>query len=798
MVDVLRSVRWRKVRGDLGQYRARTALVVASIAVGAFAVGMIAGTDVLLRQNLNEGYAAVRPAAASIFTATGFDREMVDAVRAMPGVDDATGRRSVVVRLLDEDGSSREMLLTALPDFTEQRIDLVEPEAGRFPPRQGEIAFERSALRLMDVAPGETVRIRAPGGRERDLTVSGLAHEPGATPAFYLGRVNAYATFETLEDLGWDDAFDELRIRVDDPTATRVEVAQIADEVRSRLEQAGVTVTFSQVPEPGQHPANELLQAVFVSLGSIGLLSLIMSGFLVANTVSVIISQQTRQIGLMKAVGGSDSQIAGIYFALVLAYGLLALAIAIPLAALAAFGLTTFAAGLLNFDVIDPWMPVSAIGLQVVIGLLTPLIAGAIPVWRGVRMTAREAISDGAGVGHYGESRLDALLSRLRGLSRPALLSIRNTFRRKTRLLLTLVALALGGTVFMTVFTVRDSLFATLDETVRYFNYDVQVELSEPARATTVTAEALSVPGVEVVEPWRFSSAQRIRPDGTESAGRVTFGLPPGATTVRPVVMQGRWLLPGEGNALVATANLLGDEPDLEIGDPVTLRIQGRDTRWTLVGIVQSPTMVPFLYVGSDALERSLGDVGRVGIVMVGTTDHSAAGQARIGAAVRDRLEAAGIGVAAITATSDITTTLFTLFDTLVVFLSVMAVLLGVIGGLGLAGTMTMNVVERSREIGIIRAIGATDQAVLLIFLAEGLLIGLIAWTLGLLLALPLSFVLSDALGQAFVQRPLAFQPSWQGAMLWFIVVFWLSTVGSILPAWRAARITVREVLAYE
>ena len=192
-----------------------------------------------------------------------------------------------------------------------------------------------------------------------------------------------------------------------------------------------------------------------------------------------------------------------------------------------------------------------------------PIVAAAIPVWRGGRMTVREALRDPGSVEHFGHGRLDRVLARLRGLPRPTLLSIRNTFRRKVRLALTLAALAVGGMVFMTVFTVRDSLYATLDDTVRYFNYDVQVELTEPAKASTVVEEALAVPGVTVAEPWRFASAQRIRPDGSESPARVTFGLPDGATTVRPVVMQGRWLLPGEGNALVVTANLLGDEPDL-------------------------------------------------------------------------------------------------------------------------------------------------------------------------------------------------------------------------------------------
>jgi putative ABC transport system permease protein len=127
-----------------------------------------------------------------------------------------------------------------------------------------------------------------------------------------------------------------------------------------------------------------------------------------------------------------------------------------------------------------------------------------------------------------------------------------------------------------------------------------------------------------------------------------------------------------------------------------------------------------------------------------------------------------------------------------------MALLLGIIGGLGLTGTMTMNVVERSREIGIIRAIGATDGAVRRIFVGEGLVIGLIAWAAGALLSLPLSKLLSDMLGEVFVERPLAFSPSLAGLLVWLAIVVVLSVLGSLVPAWRASRIAVREVLGYE
>jgi putative ABC transport system permease protein len=794
-------VRWRKVAGDLGAYRARTVLVVASIAVGVFAVGSILGGDAILGESLDAAAEASRPANATFYTAVGFDRALVDAVDTMPGVAEAEGRRSVIVRLVSVDGrdvGSRELQLTALPDFSDQRIDVVEGQSGAFPPRRGELSVERSALRVIELAAGQTVTIRTPGGDEHVLDVSGLAHEAGASPAFYFGRLNGYVTFETLADLGWSDDFDELRIRADDPTADRAEIQALADAVRQRIERAGPPVTFALIPEPGRHPSQELIGAVFLVLGFLGFLSLLVGGFLVINTIAVIMAQQTRQIGIMKAVGGTGRQIAGLYLGLVLAYALVALAIAIPLAAVGSYLLAVLAAGLLNFDVSRTLVPLHVIAIELAIGVLVPVIAALVPVRHHARVPVHEALADSGAGDHFGHGVVDRLLGRMRGLSRPALLSVRNTFRRKGRLALTLAALAIGGAVFMTIFTVRSSLSSTLEDTVRYFDYDVQVELTEPAREERLVEETLRVPGVVAAEPWRFASSIRVRPDGSESQSLVTFGLPDDSQTVDPIILAGRWLLPGEGNALVATANILRDEPDIRLGDPVVLRVNGRAATWTLVGIVQSPTMAPFLYVGSGALDRVTGRLGDAGIVMVRTEDHTPEGQASSARAIREHLEAVGIGVAATTTTTDVMGTIDTLFATLVLFVSVMAVLLGLVGGLGLAGTMTMNVVERAREIGIIRAIGASQRAVLLIFVAEGVVIGLLAWGVGAGLSLPLSKLISDQLGDVFVQRPLAFAPSLEGFLIWLAVVLVLSVLGSLAPAWRAARMAVREALAYE
>jgi putative ABC transport system permease protein len=325
------------------------------------------------------------------------------------------------------------------------------------------------------------------------------------------------------------------------------------------------------------------------------------------------------------------------------------------------------------------------------------------------------------------------------------------------------------------------------------------VELGSTERTSVLVDTAEEVPGVVAAEPWRFASTQLVSSAGGEGRATFAFGLPPNAQSVRPTILEGRWLMPDDGNAIVATANLRDDDPDLAVGDNITLRIDGRDTTWTLVGIAQSPTMRPFLYAPEGALERATGEVGRAGVLMiVGEPGMTRVEQDALGKAVREHLEAQGVDVAAATSAGMIRETQETVFNVLVLFLSSMAVLLGVVGGIGLTGTMTINVVERAREIGVLRAVGASDGSVLTIFLTEGVLIGALSWALGVLVAIPVSKLLSDALGMVFADRPLTWAYSVEGAIVWGVIVLILAAIASLLPSWRASRLAVREILAYE
>jgi putative ABC transport system permease protein len=136
--------------------------------------------------------------------------------------------------------------------------------------------------------------------------------------------------------------------------------------------------------------------------------------------------------------------------------------------------------------------------------------------------------------------------------------------------------------------------------------------------------------------------------------------------------------------------------------------------------------------------------------------------------------------------------------DTLVVFLLIMAILTAVVGAMGLTGTMGMNVLERTREIGIMRAIGADDRAVMRTIIAEGFVIGAMSFILAIILSIPFTYLLSTIVSLAVFQTPIDVIFTFTGYGIWFALVLVLSVVASIVPARNAARLTIREVLSYE
>lgn len=791
--------RVQKVLRDLGSNKMRTALVVLSIALGVFAVASMSISQVVLSRNIYDSYMAVNPPSARLDTDL-FQEDVLRAVRNMPIVGEADARYRLTARVLVGTDEWRSLTLYAIDDYEDIRINKIIPISGEWPPSRHGVLLERATLDYLGAQVDAPILVKTPSDKQRQMPVAGLVEDTAQVAPFLMGQGYGYITMDTLEWLGEQRGFNEVYIIAADKPYDRESALEVAAAVRDqRIEGNGLTVYSATVAQPGQHPLNDLLQTLVVMLSLFGWLSLLLSGFLVVNTVGALLTQQTRQIGIMKALGAGRDQVLLIYLMLVLVFGSIATLIALPLSALGAYGFCALILNLFNFHLQAFIVPVELVLFMGFVGVGTPLLTAFYPVLAGTRITVREAISS---QGQPGKSSvfhgIDRLIQQITVLPYPLLLSLRNTVRRKGRLLLTLVTLSLGGAMFVSVFSVYDSLFSTLDDITRYWQYDIEVDFHQPYLIERTEDDILGLPGVAAVESWSVKDAFRLRSDGSENEDIRIIAPATGSDFIEPVVLSGRWLLPEDENAIVINSDILREETDIRVGDVLTLKIDSQEIAWKVVGIITSQLNGSIAYVNHDYLARATRDTSHANRLVLQMEQHDAASLEAMRATLEAYFRRTGTFVSSIETNTEKRFQLEALFNIATSASFIMALIIALVGGIGLTGTMSLNVMERTREFGIMRSVGALTYDILQIVIVEGIFIGVMSSTAGILGAYPLGKVISELVGAAFLNAPLRYTFGTSGALIWFVVAIILAALASFLPAWRAAQFSVREVLAYE
>lgn len=795
------SPRWTKVFRDLTSNWVRTLLVVLSIGVGVYAVAVVMGGRGVLIREFDSDYAASVPPSAEMWTSD-FDEPVAQRLAEREDVLAAEARREVGVRYTSDDVVEDQttgwasMRLWALPEFRRTGVlKIVREETLSWPPKAGEIILEKSALQVAGFSVGETVTVEVASGKMLELRIAGFAHDINAIPAQFLGSETGFISTETLELLEEPDSMNYLSLKLDS-TLSRSSASRIAVDVRDTdLAAAGVRVLSLNVPEPGSHFLGDIFKAIVLLLLAMGVLSLALSGFLVVTTMQAIMAQQVRQVGIMKAVGGQRMQIARMYLIMVVVYGMFGSVIGIAAGLWTGRSLIEYAAGVLNFRVVDYFPPLWILLLDMGVGIVVPLLAASAPIHLGTTMPVVKALNSANTLPNFGHGLVDRLLGLIRGLPRPVALSLRNTFLRKGRLALTLTTLILASMVVMSVWSVRASTLQTSEDLGTRWNYDAQVFMARPQPRAELEREASKIDGVAYVETWVEGAATVARQDGTQDAR--ALGVPVDTRVIRKNLLSGEWLSNAKPQGVVVNTDITKALPNLGVGDNVRLTIAGEEEDFTVLGVTSSQLMGAVIYFNRDRLDSALGGTGSVSRMLVQTGRHDADTQARTADELERRLDDANLPISGTLTQFDQKTRLADQLNILVTFLAIMAGLLAAVGVIGLTGTMTINVLESTREIGVMRSIGASHGSIFGIYITEGVVIAVMAWAIGAVLSYPFSIWLTDALGKA-MSLPLSYTFSWSGIGIWFAAMTGIAVVASLLPSWRASQVSIRDAIAHE
>lgn len=774
---------WKKAFHDFWQQRARTVLVVFAIALGISAFAAILSSYAILTRELDQGYLATNPASA-VLRVDSIDNELVKAILQNPEVSDAEPRRTVSGQMKAGPVQWRNLVLFVVEDYGNIRVSKLVPEHGAWPPATGEMLIERDAFQVAKANIGDAVTVKTANGFEQPLVISGSVHDVGQAQARMENIVYGYINLATLVQLGEEPRFDQLNILVAQNRFDEDHIRRVAGDIERLIRSRGHEVGPVVIPQPGKHPHSDLTGILLLAMSSFGLFVLGLSGILVINLLTAMMASQVRQIGVMKAIGGTRRQVARIYLGQALFLGLAAVIVSVPLGVIGSRALCRYMALFLNFDINSFAVPLWVYLLVALIGIVAPLIAAVYPVWRGTATPVRVALSDfGLSQTSFGASAFDRALARIGGSVRFIAFAMRNSFRRRARFMLTLLTLAAGGLFFLSALNIRASMVNTLDRMFAARKSDLTVSFSKPYEFEKMRNAVSNTAGVTYAEGWFTTEA---------SFGDRRFGivaLPPDTQLLDFDIIEGRKLTKQDTDAIVIN-NALGKDPKMRVGETVILRIGPEEKAWRIVGLAReafAPASVGYIPL--------TGPVNSLRLALDKTDPDSISS---LKADLDRNLEVQGVRARASSTKSESRFGFDQHMLMIYVFLIAMSAIVGGVGGLGLMTTMSLNVLERRREMGVMRALGATPRDVWLIIVTEGVVIGFLSWTIAALLAWPISKAIGDFLVKVMFQSGLDFTFEPLGLVIWMLVSIGLSALASFLPAWRASSITVREALMYE
>lgn len=797
--------RWRKVLGDLWQYRVRTVLIVLTVALGALSVGVVVMINAILMPDSINQYRLRNPEQIRINLSKPVDDAMLSTVRSINGVSRAESRVKMTARIQLASAEYGNAMLIAIPPISEMQINQLRMADGsaRLPDLAlGEMFIERSSREAIGVIPDGNINVKIGGSEIKTLRLSAYVHDLSVWPYSFEPDIVAYVSVETLEQLASSGVSISpwIAITTEKTNADKAYLDQLAQNIIKATSSPGFTVDSVELFTSGDFFAAQSLQIFQIILLSLGVLAALLGASLIINNLTALLDQQVRQIAVMKTIGGTQGQIALVYFALVISYGLLAAVLAFPMAALGGYQVCRTIAALINIDMFGFRFPFEVTLSLVLSSIALPIIAALGPITHGLRQTVREALN------HYGVSSsefqlLGWLTEQLRFLPNHLAMSLRNVFRRRTRLLLTLSALALGGACLISIFNLRSAITSAIDYAMQCLKVDVILTLDRPVNTDKLESVANKIQGVEAAEGWGFTPAQFYAPGSITDSRRVLLLAPPPDSTMTPPDVDPKIFSGENENGVIITNQMLDRYPGLKIGDIVKIKIRERLVDFRIIRVyhmVGRPTD-PSLFVSYTYLNKLLDGPDQVHDLRLRVSAQNIDGQNAAANAVSEKLfETLGLNVTEINLGASLESSFSEPAEIILLFLFVMASLVVIVGGLGLTGTIHLNVQERQREIGILRAIGAENFDVLWIVVIEALTMGILGWLLAVVFSIPITALMNNVIGSILLGTPLPIVFDPLGAIIWLGGTLLLAVLASVQPALYATSLTVREVLAYE
>jgi putative ABC transport system permease protein len=788
------SATFRKSVTDLTRRKARAVFAVLTLAIAVASVGIFAAPSLMNTAMQKEVQTNKLPDLTLSTKPLAVTPPQFAALARLPNVTAAGGFGYFQTRVWV--GERRlKALVVGIPDWGHQQVDVVSVVSGATPTSGSVLTdIQNEKQGRYSGTAGDTIRILGIGDHTLTIPLSGVARNLmiGGQQAAANNLVVLYSTPALITRLGGDPGFSSLEFRLRDTNTVAAD--RTVTRIKTYLTANTSFKGFSDLPalrKAGSYPGKDFFDQLASLMNVFTVLALLSALVLIANTMTTLIGEQRREIGMMKAIGGTRRQIRRIYLRTALLLGAVGSVIGVGLGVVIANAIVGYFGS--SFFAISPGfgVVVPVVVASVVLGLVAPPLAALPAIRRGARLTVRDGLEEVPALAG-GQALFDRALRRLGFLPRTAQIGIRSVTRRARRSLATVVQIGLAVGTLLAVLALVNSVTTTTNTVWNGAHFDV---LLNTAVGKQFDAQAVQVmnatPGVAQTQPMLVNT---VKFKGKDAA--IT------GFTERPLFEQkmigGRWYTPAEvaSRAHVAViAKNLARTTGTQVGDTVTLKTASGPASFRVIGMTSSQWNNGLNFYVPLQTAQAVLHTTTVNGYFVRTTSRDHTLIDRTTTRIEDQLTANGYAVGTMVKYSSQQENVNSNRQ-ISSAISVLGLLVVAISMVGLINAITMSVLERTREIGVLRCIGARARDIRRIFTAEGIAVSLGGWLLGIPvgygLARMFNWLLLKVIGLEFT---FTFPPL--NLLITLVGTALLALVIMRIPLRRAVRLKPGEAIRY-
>ncbi|HLH61206.1 MAG TPA: FtsX-like permease family protein [Ktedonobacteraceae bacterium] len=777
----------KKVFKDIGHRKLRTILTILGIALGILGLSAINIASNQFRSSFDYS-TNITTQPDIIFYTSPASASLAQTLQQQPNVKIAQAQ-GYINTTWNADALQLPLRIIGVVDFQHVQINKFELVEGSLP-GPDQILLEYSDKALSNVSVGSQIAVQV-GGSYRNLSVSGFARTMGLASASIVQRAQGYMNESDVESLFSTPGVTSFLIRLnnyDQRDATAKQLAQVLNEQH-------VLVFATYVGRDTS--VSSVADGLFAIMNVLSIIAILLSVCLLLGTVMTLVTEQIPYIGTMKAIGATSGKVMRHYLGLVAIYSGIGTLIGLAIGTFGGYALANYLGSLVGLDMGPLQITPSLIIESVLIGIGIPLLAAAMPAYIGTRISVRQALS-GYGV-ENGAGQTGgwwATLSRrvLGMLPQTMQFGARGLFRKRVRTVLTLLILTISAAAFLAVQTASYSFNTFLDQISSTYHFDVLAATADPHPFSTFQHVLSTVPGITQIEPLTQDQVS------TQWGNAALTGLQIDTRLYQKQLAAGRWFTGSDENVAIISQDA-ATKSGLKVGDSITISINSASATWRIIGIATD-----FSGIGPGNLGVVIAPIAQIDafmhlpsdyseFAMIASSNHSTAAVDALANRVTTTMSAAGLQPNVTTSNQFVQQSKST-FQIIYTLLDVVALIVAIVGAIGLANTLAMSVLERRREIGILRSMGATGRKVAQVFWTEGTALGGLSWLLALLIGIPAAYGFVQV--QAHYLAPVPFSFNFLNLVWMLVIIVLIASLASIGPVFSAARVKIAQTLRYE